>query len=138
MTRSARWCSPEDRLKHTRKALHDTPGADTALLAESQRLHDELNRILLQLRGDTTRDRRNVLVPPSLLERVSRIVDSQWDSTAAPTTTARTVHRWPGEAFATELARLKGLFAALERLEGKLEAAGSRWTPGRLPESQMK
>jgi hypothetical protein len=123
----------KSRLAHTRKALYDTPKADTALLAESQRLQTELNDILVELRGDETRENRNVFTPPSVFERVTRVVGSQWDTTSAPTQTKLDAYGWAADAFATELARLNALASDLETFENSLEAAGAPWTPGRLP-----
>jgi hypothetical protein len=124
----------EKRLSFTRKALYDTPQADAALLAESQRLQTELDDILVELRGDETKEKRNVFLPPSISERVSRIVGSMWDSTAAPTQTHEQDYEWAAEAFTVELDRLKALASDLEAFEGRLESAGAPWTPGRLPE----
>jgi photosystem II stability/assembly factor-like uncharacterized protein len=128
------WASEADeRLTYTRKALYDTPGADTALLVESQRLQTELNDILVDLRGDTTREKRNVFTPPSISGRVNQIVGSQWDTTSAPTQTERDAYRWAADEFAEALGRLTTLASALEFFENQLEAAGAPWTPGRLP-----
>jgi photosystem II stability/assembly factor-like uncharacterized protein len=123
----------ESRLAHTRKALYDTPEADPALLAESQRLQTELDDILVMLRGDETREDRNVFTPPSVYERVTRIVGSQWETTSAPTQTSRDAYGWAADAFATELDRLNSFASNLETFESQLEAAGAPWTPGRLP-----
>jgi photosystem II stability/assembly factor-like uncharacterized protein len=123
----------ESRLAHTRKALYDTPDADTALLAESQRLQKELDDILVELRGDRTRQQRNVNTPPSISSRVSRVVGSQWDTTSAPTQTQRDAYGWAADAFSNELARLQTLATDLDAFESRLEAAGAPWTPGRLP-----
>jgi hypothetical protein len=123
-----------ERLTYTRSALYDTPGADTALLAESQRLQTELADILVQLRGDETKEKRNVFLPPSISERVNRIVGSQWDSTAEPTATSVQDYEWAAEAFTVELDRLKALASSFDRFEQQLESAGAPWTPGRLPE----
>ncbi len=124
----------ESRLDHTHKAVINTPKADADLLGEWQRLHSELKDILVELRGDRTRERRNVFTPPSISDRVSRIVQSQWDTTSAPTETNRQDYRWASDAFASELARLRVFARDLEAFEARLEAAGAPWTPGRLPE----
>ncbi len=124
----------ESRLAHTRKALYDTPDADTAMLAESQRLQTELDDILVELSGDETRGDRNVFTPPSISNRVNRIVESQWDTTSAPTQTELDGYRWAADAFAKELGRLHEFAGDLDVFEGQLEAAGAPWTPGRLPE----
>jgi photosystem II stability/assembly factor-like uncharacterized protein len=124
----------ESRIAHVRKALLDTPDADPALLAETQRLGDELNEILVALRGDPTKSARNVFQPPSIQGRIERIAGDQWYTTQAPTATHQQAYRWAAEAFTVELDRLQSLFYELENLEDELEAAGGPWTPGRLPE----
>ena len=132
---SLKWADEaSDRLEFTRKALRDTPDADAAMLAESQRLQTELDDILVQLRGDRTKSQRNVFTPPSISSRVNRIVGSQWDSTSAPTQTERDGYGWAADAFAKELSRLHGFAGDLDAFEDQLEAAGAPWTPGRLPE----
>jgi len=131
---AVKWATEADsRLAHTRKALYDTPAADTALLAESQRLQTELDDIVVELSGDETRENRNVFTPPSISERVNRIVQSQWDTTSAPTQTMKDGYEWAADAFAKELGRLKALASDLEAFENQLESAGAPWTPGRLP-----
>jgi hypothetical protein len=135
---AVKWATDaESRIAHTRKALFDTPGADTAMLAESQRLQTEIDDILVELSGDETRENRrenrNVFTPPSISERVNRIVSSQWDTTSAPTQTKMDGYKWAADAFAKELGRLKALASELEAFESQLEAAGAPWTPGRLP-----
>ncbi len=131
---AVKWATnAESRIAHTRKALFDTPGADTAMLAESQKLQTEIDDILVELNGDETRENRNVFTPPSISERVNRIVRSQWDTTSAPTQTKKDGYEWAADAFAKELGRLKALASDLEAFESQLEAAGAPWTPGRLP-----
>jgi len=128
----------ETRLRYVRKALVETPQADPALMAETQRLTTELLDILVDLRGDPTKKARNVFTPPSIRQRVERVAGDQWFTTSAPTQTHRDGYRWAGEAFTLALGRLRGLFADLESLEAKLEAAGGPWTPGRLPSWVME
>jgi photosystem II stability/assembly factor-like uncharacterized protein len=131
---AVKWATDaESRIAHTRKALFDTPGADTAMLAESQRLQTEIDDILVELSGDETRENRNVFTPPSISERVNRIVSSQWDTTSAPTQTKKDGYEWAADAFEKELGRLQALASDLEAFESQLEAAGAPWTPGRLP-----
>jgi hypothetical protein len=79
----------DDRVAHVRQAILDTPAADPALLTEAQRLGDALDDILLALRGDPTKEARNVFQPPSLTDRVERIAGDQWYVSSAPTKTQR-------------------------------------------------
>jgi hypothetical protein len=132
---AVKWADEADtRLDYTHKALMNTPEADAALIAEWQKLRTELNDIQVTLTGDDTKSSRNVFTPPSILDRVNRIVGSQWDTTGAPTGTNLQDYEWAAEAFASELARLTTFASDLESFESKLEAAGAPWTPGRLPE----
>ncbi len=124
----------DDRVAHVRQAILDTPGADPALLADAERLGDTLDEILVALRGDPTKEARNVFQPPSIRDRVERIASDQYYVSSAPTKTQRDAYGWATDAFTTELGRLEQLERELETLETKLEAAGGPWTPGRLPE----
>jgi hypothetical protein len=126
------------RFAHLRKAILDTPDADPELLAELQRLQDELNDILLALRGDPAKEARNVFQPPAISNRVERIANSLWTSTSAPTDTQEKAYLWAGEAFGGELERLRKMFDDLKALEDRLEDAGGPWTPGRLPRWKME
>jgi hypothetical protein len=121
----------ENRFAHLRKAMLDTPGADAALLADLQGLHEELNSVLLALRGDPEKEKRNVFQPPSISERVDRIAGSQWNTTSGPTATNRDDYRYASEAFGAELDRLRKLMDGLVALEKRFEEAGAPWTPGR-------
>ena len=107
-------------------------------LTELQRLQDELNDILLALRGDPAKSRRNVFEPPAISNRVDRIANAQWTTTSAPTTTQEKAYRWAGVAFGDELERLGRVCDDLRALEDRLEEAGAPWTPGRLPRWTME
>ncbi|MCU0303061.1 MAG: hypothetical protein MUC56_03240 [Thermoanaerobaculales bacterium] len=122
-----------DRLAHLRQAILDTPAADAQALATARALQTELDDIRIELVGDPTKEGRNVFTPPSVSDRVNRIVGSQWTTTLGPTKTQRDTYGWAGQAFAGELARLDALVASLAALESELELAGAPWTPGRVP-----
>jgi len=123
----------EDRLAHLRKAILDTPAADAVQLATARALQTELDDINIALVGDPTKGERNVFTPPSISDRVDRIVGGLWTTTQGPTGTQRDNYRWAGEAFTVELGRIDALIARLEALEGELETQGAPWTPGRVP-----
>ena len=122
------------RLDHLRKALLDTPRADVRLLAELDRLNQDLAELRIELEGDELKDKRWTPRPPGIVERVDQVADSLWYTSSAPTRTQLDAYRIAGEAFAPALARLRTLVEErLVRLEGAFEAAGAPWTPGRLP-----
>jgi hypothetical protein len=122
------------RISHLRQAVLDTPGADPGQLAALADLEGELNDILVLLRGDHSRARRNEPTDPSIQDRVNRVVDGQLSTTQPPTTTNRDGYAWAAEAFAVQLEALRDLDRRLGVLEQALEAAGAPWTPGRFPE----
>lgn len=124
----------QNRLKHIKKALLDTPAADPGLGTEARGLETRLKDILAALRGDEVLKSRNEPVPPSISDRVEGIVSTQWTSTSAPTQTSLDDYAFASEAFAGELEKLRTLVEGdLGKLEDSLESAGAPWTPGRVP-----
>ena len=121
------------RIEHLRLAILDTPRADPAQLAELAAIEGELNDLLVVLRGDRSKARRNEAVAPSLEDRVNRVVEGQLSTTQPPTGTSRDGYRWASDAFAKTLDDLRAVDARLGALENALEAAGAPWTPGRFP-----
>jgi len=121
----------DTRLKYLRQAILDTPQADPTLLATNVELQKRLDQIMVELKGDPTRTKRDIETPPSISDRVDRIVGDQWVSTGMPTGTQTDGYRWAAEAFADTLARLRTLVDDdLASLESKVESAGGPWTPG--------
>jgi photosystem II stability/assembly factor-like uncharacterized protein len=124
----------EDRIKHIRKALDDTPAADAKLGVEARRIEKALGDVLMAIRGDEVMRSRNEPVPMSTVERVEAIVASHWSATVAPTGTNRQAYAIAAEVFDKDLATLRTLVDTdLRALEASLEKAGAPWTPGRVP-----
>jgi len=123
----------QNRVNYIRRTILETPDADRALLAETQRIQEQLNRLGTRLRGDATRAKRCEPTPPSVSERVALAV-SNWHATSPPTQTQRDAYRYAGMEFSELLASLRTVIEKdLKELEDRLEAAGAPWTPGRLP-----
>jgi hypothetical protein len=122
-----------DRLDHVEASVLAAGAADPGLLKQTHSLQADLDEIMLRLYRDPVRRKRNIPEPPSVWQRVERIVGGQWNTTTAPTQTQREGYRWAVDEFVVQLARLRDLFARLETLETELDAAGGPWTPGRLP-----
>lgn len=122
-----------DRVDHLRQGLRDTPAADPALMAELEDLKARFDDLRLVLEGDATRAERNVFTPPSVADRTARLADDLWGSTAPPTGTQRQAYRWAADVFGEAVAGLESLAADLADLETRAEAAGTPYTPGRIP-----
>ena len=122
-----------DRLALLRRAVRATPGLDAAayetrITAFEARLF-EIRRVLSR---DRTALDRAEFAPPSVMQRVSRIVGAQFRATSAPTTTQRDSYAVASAQLAEMSEALRALVEGdLAVLEAELEAAGVPWTPGR-------
>ncbi len=124
----------EKRLEMLQKALFDTPAADAALMARAKELSLNLKGIEEQLSGDKVIAKYQEPVPPSINQRVQRIVHALWSSTSAPTGTQQRGYDIAAQQFAPVLANLRTLVDSdMKALETKAEAAGAPWTTGRVP-----
>ncbi len=116
-----------------RRAVRAGPGLDAApyearITAFEGRLF-EIQRVLSR---DRTALDRAELAPPSVMQRISRIVGAQFRSTSAPTTTQRDSYAVASAELAEVSAALRALVEVdLAALGAELEAAGVPWTPGR-------
>jgi len=123
------------RLSQIKRALHETPAAEAKLTDDASSIDKRTNDILRALRGDNALRARQETLPPSIAERVGRIVSDQRMSTAAPTQTQKDQYSAAAKEFDQVLSRLRALIEGdLVRLEKAMEAAGAPWTPGRIPE----
>ncbi len=126
----------QDRLTLLKKALDDTPGAETSALATRARaLEQRVKDLQLELDGDAFLATRNEPTSPSITDRIDRVVTGHWYTTGDPTNTLRHEYDVAAAAFETLLPRVKTLIEAdLRDLERDAEAAGAPWTPGRVPD----
>ena len=122
-----------ERLTLLRRAVRAAPGLDAApyetrLTALEERLF-EIRRVLSR---DRTALDRAEFAPPSVMQRISRVVGAQFRATSAPTTTQRESQAVASAQLAETSEALRTLVEGdLAALEAELEAAGVPWTPGR-------
>ena len=122
-----------ERLGLLRRAVRATPGLDaepheTRITAFERRLF-EIGRVLSR---DRTALDRAEFAPPSVMQRISRIVGAQFRATSAPTTTQRDSYAVASAQLGETSEALRALVEGdLATLEVELEAAGVPWTPGR-------
>lgn len=122
------------QLERIRKTLLVAPGTDPALLKKVTSLTNQLDDILVALRGDTTKTKRWTPAPPSIIDRVERIVGSQWLTNEPPTKTQEEAYRWASRALAGQLVKLRHLVGVeIAGINAQLTAAGAPWTPCRIP-----
>jgi hypothetical protein len=123
------------RMTLFKRAIDETPTADTSLQHRARIVTDKLKDAQEALGGDPTLANRNEATPPSLLSRLGGAIGSNWGTTLeAPT---------PGQIAELNLVRSKydAILAQvrqvievdLKGLEQSAEQAGVPWTSGRFP-----
>jgi len=125
----------KSRIASALQALQQTPSNVDSLIRRAHSIESADNEILRLLRGDNTLRSRNEASPIAIGERVSNIVEDERFSTSRPTQTHRDGYTIAAEDFSGVLARLNSLLQSdFPALEKQMEAAGTPWTPGRVPE----
>ena len=121
----------EDALKNItfiKKALLDAPKADPRLAETARTIEKRLREQVMVLFGDRTRQRRNEVAPPSLMDRVG----AQLDTTGPITATVRRGYEIAADGFEVLVEEMRVTIEVdLKKLQSELEAAGAPWTPGR-------
>ena len=124
----------ESRLGMLRRAIDGTAGAPAAPLAERGRaLTAKLRDLRVELAGDNIVEGAQEPTPPTLLDRVQRVVGNTWSNTQAPTATHRRNYDIASQQLTAFLPKLRSAVDELRKLEEDAEAAGAPWTPGRIP-----
>jgi len=120
-----------EQLGFVELALLNTPAADVSLFEQVRDLKERLYDIDEQLTGDITQSSRAEFTAPGITQRVQRIVENFWSS-SAPTTTNQQNYEIAGRAFQQVLEELRVLVDVdMAGLGERLEAIGAPWTPGR-------
>ncbi len=123
------------RMKRVREALLLTPAAPAQLTADAISIEKRIGALLDALAGDRVLRSLQENLPPSLSERVSRIVSDQRMAVAPPTQTHLEQYQIVARDFEPVLSDLRSLVEGdLDRLQKAMEAAGAPWTPGRIPQ----
>jgi photosystem II stability/assembly factor-like uncharacterized protein len=123
----------ETRLGMLRRAIEATPAAPATLGERARALVARLRDLRRELSGDPVIEGAQEPTPPTLLDRVQRVVGNTWSNTQAPTATHQRNYEIASQQLTEFLPKLKGAADDLRKLEEDAEAAGTPWTPGRLP-----
>ncbi len=122
------------RVELLEKALDDTPAAPADMAARAREIEGRLEDAMAALSGDPVKRSREAPTPPSIRERVARIVSDTWNMTTDVPATDQRSYAIASSDFEATLADLRRLIETdLAALERDAEAAGAPWTPGRLP-----
>jgi hypothetical protein len=120
------------RLSLIKQAVEATPAATEELRQEARTLELRLMDLQEALTGDRTRPSRAEPGMPGIISRVNSVVSGHWRAVHGPTGTHRQQYEIAAAAFSDVYDDLRQLIETdLPALEGRLEAVGAPWTPGR-------
>jgi hypothetical protein len=127
------------RMTFLKRAIDETPSADTSLARRVRVLESRLRDAQEALTGDPTRAIRQEPAPQSLQARLQGAVSSAWSNSLSalnPSQQAQidVVRR----EFGTVYSRVQQIVEVdLKALERDADAAGVPWTPGRIPKPPL-
>jgi len=118
-----------------KRALAEAPAADPALRQEATALENRLRDLQEELTGNQTVAGRSESTPPAISGRVQNMIGNMYQTLYGPTATHRRDYQIAAEAFGTWLPRFRSLVETdVKALKARAEAAGTPWTPGRVPD----
>jgi hypothetical protein len=124
------------RLGFLRRAIDESPKADSALVLQVRRLQTRLLDLQERLNGDPTRPRRNESAPTGLLGRLQGALGQSRGSTLEAPTAAQfaqlDIVRTAITGILTEIRQFAE--GDVRAVEASAEAAGIPWTANRLPQ----
>lgn len=127
----------EQRMRHLRAALGETPRADGSSYDRLAAIDSKLAALRVRLVGDRLRGRLNEASAPSILDRAGRVAEGHWNTRQAPTKTQVTSLEIAEQDFQTLRSELTSLVETdLLELEAELESAGAPWSRGRRSRSR--
>ncbi|HEV2490335.1 MAG TPA: hypothetical protein VGT03_11035 [Candidatus Acidoferrales bacterium] len=122
------------RLGIITRALQQTPGAYTNLIAQADSIRQKNTAILRALRGDEVMSARGEAVPESISERVGTIMENERMSSSSPSGTDRQSYDVASQEFTQVLSQLHSLMEVdVANLQKAMQAAGAPWAPGTIP-----
>ncbi|MDQ6718924.1 MAG: glycosyl hydrolase, partial [Gemmatimonadota bacterium] len=123
------------RMTLFKRAIDETPAADTSLQHRARVMIDRLKDARELLEGDPTAASRNETSPPSLIGRLRRAVGANWGNTLeAPNAAQLDALDLVRARYAAINAQISQLIEVdLRSLEKSAEQAGVPWTSGRFP-----
>ncbi len=132
MGTNAALAEADTRLQLLRRAIDATPGTP-ALADRGRALTERLRALRTEMDGDNVIAGESEPTPPTLIDRIQRVVQNTWSTVSAPTATHRRNYQIASEELTAFLPRFRAFLDDQKKLEDDAEAAGAPWTPGRVP-----
>ena len=123
------------RLAMIEKAILIAAEVDNGLLKKVRELSLDLADIAATIHGNESIAKRSGSQPPSIMDRLNRIVWYMWSNSSEPTETNKEQYRIIGEMFIPVLEGLRRISETeIPAIEDQLRRSNAPWTPGRLPD----
>jgi len=130
-----------DKVADIKQAILNTPDAPETLMAEADKLSGELQDIWLKFDRDADHPSAEE-TPPSPVtfnERLGTLAYTHWRSTSDITQKEKDAFNILSEEFPPVLNQIKKLYNFdLKNLQAELEKYNAPWTPGRIPDWNIK
>ncbi|MBM2814726.1 MAG: hypothetical protein HW421_1488 [Ignavibacteria bacterium] len=124
-----------ERIKIIKNTLTAAPTATSEMLEKARKIELELIDIDKAMTGDKSLAKRNENQTPPIAERLDYILYAMWQSSSAPTKTARNNYSIAGSLLEEQLSKLKSIMQnELAPIEKFLDEKKAPWTPGRFPD----
>ena len=121
-----------ERIGKIKSALRQFPLADFSLLKQARALELKLLDVRDTLLGDSTRESRSQLAPPTVRDRARNAYSATLGTTYGPTGTQRREYEIASKQYPKIQARLRVLIETdFARLQDALDKAGVPWSSGR-------
>ena len=120
-----------DRIKHMKVALLETPKATPELFARLNSLKERATALQTRLSGNRIHQKFNESTAPSIRGRVGQVAYGHWGTRQSPTATQERNIEIAVTAFEKFKGDLVAYFNAMVTYEDALESAGAPYTPGR-------
>ncbi|MBI1808868.1 MAG: glycosyl hydrolase [Gemmatimonadetes bacterium] len=119
-----------------KRAIDETPTADSALVRQVRAMEQKLHDAQELLGGDNTKARHGEHTPPSLLARLGALNQGWRTTLEAPTAAQLEQVEIVRAEFARSLPQIRQVVDVdLKALEAAAERAGVPWTSGRVPKA---
>ncbi len=119
------------KLKFIKEAIQNYPNVDVNLLNKIKEFEEKLTTIGMALYGDTELAKHEFETYPGIVDRIEIVVDDLWNSTSAPTTTAKENIKIAIEEYAPVIIDIKTLITAIAAIEKQLTDTKVPYTPNR-------
>lgn len=129
------------RVDNLKQVILNTPDALFEMMTRANNISDKLNELLLNFerKSKFPSTEENPPSPVTINERLRTLAYTHWRSTSNLTKNEQVAYDVLAEDFPPILARVKNIYEVdIKKLEADLEKIAAPWTPGRVPELEVK